>query len=273
MKNLTQQVKGLLPYRIKRTVVVLIRSLFWRKTIGVILSSMRAGSTLLKTLIAEAPEASHLPETDFRKYYSEKHGFSENIYQLSKKQILVLKYPHAFHDMGKMRLCPKGRNVKVIVLVRDVYSVVNSIMKRSEDMKCSHMTKSDLVSYWCETYESILKSLEPTNVDLCFVRYEDLTANPKRITRKIFRFIGSKKREGVESYHEPENFEWQWGLDDGGENIRNLTVIGSLGKPKQDDKELLQIIGQSLRVRSLRKKFGYIEGDTIDAEIMRCMFA
>lgn len=259
MKNLTQLVKDLLPYWIKRRAVLLIRFLFYRKTIVVILSSMRAGSTLLKALIAEAPEASHLQETDFRKFYSEKHGFDDRIYRLSEKRILVMKLPYAFHDMAEVRPCPKGRNVKIIVLVRDVYSVVESIWKRKEEMQSSHMTKSDLVDYWCESYESILKSIEPVSADLFFVRYEDLTTNPREITKKIFRFIGSKKGGGVENYHEPKDFEWRWGFDDGGGNIKKLTVIKSLGNPEQDDKELLQIIEQSPRVHSLRKKFGYIQ--------------
>ena len=113
----------------------------------VILSSMRAGSTLLKALIAEAPEASHLQETDFREFYSEKHGFDDRIYQLSKTRILVMKLPYGFNDMTKVRPCPKGRNVRIIVLVRDVYGVVGSIEKRKEEMESSHMTKSNLVDY------------------------------------------------------------------------------------------------------------------------------
>lgn len=261
MKNLTQFVKNLLPYWIKRRVVLLVRFLFSRKTVVVILSSMRAGSTLLKALIAEAPEASHLQETDFRKFYSEKHGFDDRIYQLSKKRILVMKLPYAFHDMAKVRPCPKGRNVKIIVLVRDVYGVVESIEKRKAEMESSHMTKSDLVDYWCESYESILKSLDSVNANLLFIRYEDLTANPKEITKKIFQFIGSKKKDGVENYRAPKDFEWRWGFDDGGENIKKLTVTKSFVKAEEDDKELLRIIEHSPRVRSLRKKFGYIQED------------
>lgn len=259
MKNPTQRIKDLLPYWIKRGAVLLIRFLFYRKTIVVILSSMRAGSTLLKALIAEAPEASHLQETDFRKFYSEKHGFDDRIYQLSKKRILVMKLPYAFHDMRKVRPCPKGQNVKIIVLVRDVYGVVGSIERRKEEMESSHMTKNDLVDYWCESYESILKSLETVSAGLFFVRYEDLTATPKEITKEIFRFIGSKRKDGVENYRGPKDFEWRWGFDDGGENISKLTVMKSLGKSEQDDEELLRIVRHSPRVRSLRRKFGYIQ--------------
>jgi len=42
--------------------------IFPRKTIVLIVSSMRAGSTLLKALLAEAPDVSNLPEFNFNAY-------------------------------------------------------------------------------------------------------------------------------------------------------------------------------------------------------------
>jgi hypothetical protein len=92
---------------------------------------------------------------------------------------------------------------------------------------------------------------------MCLIRYEDLTANPKKITKQIFRFIGSKKKEGVTSYRKPENFVWRWGFDDGGENIQKLTVLQPPNEPEQDDVELVKIITNAPRVHALRNRLGY----------------
>ena len=253
--------KNSLVYRLKRFLVLSFRFIFHHKTVVVIFSSMRAGSTLLKALMGEAPDVSNMPETDYRTYYSQKNGFDERIYKLSNKRILVMKFPFAFNDMGTVWPCPQGRNVKAIVLIRDAYNVVKSIETRSQVMQSAHMTKGDIVNYWCECYESILKTLESGHVEAHIIRYEDLIKSPKRETKNVFQFIGSRKHAGVENYSKPKSFEWKWGLDDGGENIQKLTVIKSLAEPALDDKELVEILSKSQRVHALRKKFGYTNND------------
>ena len=65
-----------------------------KKTLVLLIGSMRSGTTLLKALLAESPDVSHLPEIDYRKYrkYNKYRAYCE-MYHLSKKRIIILKFP------------------------------------------------------------------------------------------------------------------------------------------------------------------------------------
>jgi len=93
------------------------------KTIVFIISTMRSGSTLLKSLLANAPDTSHLAEVDFQKY---DHTNSWKLKTLSNANILILKKPAPF-DQQNYPLIPPVKKQKKIILVRDVYETVESI--------------------------------------------------------------------------------------------------------------------------------------------------
>jgi len=61
----------------------------------------------------------------------------------------------------------------------------------------------------------------------------------------------------VDTYRKPENFEWDWGTDDGGDIIKSLKVQKINYEYTDDDKKLIEIINNSGRCSFLRDKLGY----------------
>ncbi|MEM6963161.1 MAG: sulfotransferase [Bacteroidota bacterium] len=225
------------------------------KTIVFMICTMRSGSTLLKSLLANAPDTSHLPEIDFQKY---NNANAWKINALSTAKIIILKKPASYHDSTYPRI-PAVKNSKKIVLVRDVYDTVISLQKMNKAISSKYdeaWSLDQLVhDYWVKTYEGILDRLPLTDQDFRMIKYEDLLQNPVRHTQALFEFIGSAQREGVASYLPPKTFNWEWGKDDGGEKIQSLQVQY---KPKEkNNKTLTKIIQDSEQVQRIRKRLGY----------------
>lgn len=224
------------------------------KKIVFIVCSMRSGSTLLKSLLSNLPDASHLPETDFQKYTA------KNVWKLktlSNKKVIVLKKPSTFEDLDYPKI-PPIRNAKIIILVRDVYDTVTSLKKMNETAY-PHLDKewsyAKLVNYWCLVYKNILATFDPKHQDVFLVKYEDLTAQPKVVTKKLFTFLGYSAQNGVDTYLSPPKYNWEWGNDDGGLKIGTLKVQST--QYPQNNQKLWRAINNHSDVPTLRKVLGY----------------
>jgi Sulfotransferase family len=229
-----------------------------KKTIVLMFSSMRAGSTLLKALLAEAPDVSHLSERDYRDHFYDgnKYSFYRRIYNQAEQRIILLKKPHWFGDADEVRKVPDLDSVKIVVLVRDVLDVVRSIERMPEPFKNHESDRSFFVNYWYDAYRTILDSVSIVPQDFRVVRYEDLLQKPIEITQQLFQFLGSAQRAGVRSYRKPKDFDWTWGQDDGGEKLATAMEV-SPTEDKDVDQELWGYVRSSQRVRDIRRIFGY----------------
>jgi hypothetical protein len=238
------------------TVANIFHHAFDDKTFVFILSTMRSGSTLLKALLANAPDTSYLPEINFNKYtwYT-----TWRLNLLSHKKIIVIKKPAWFHENNYPRL-PRVKNQKRIFLVRDVYDTVVSIKAMNKAISAEadkEWSYDNLVhSYWLYITKNILDNPLLNEQNSILIRYEDLVQDPIKTTKPLFEFIGSKQNQGVDKYHPPQSYEWDWGLDDGGEKIKTLKVQHI--PKKRDNQELIEIIAASESVRMIRKKLGYV---------------
>ena len=124
----------------------LLREASRQKTIVFIVSTMRSGSTLLKSLLATAPDISHLPETDFSKYHGKR---SWRLKTLSSDPIIVVKKPASFDDENYPQL-PQLPRTKTIILIRDAYESVRSLKKMVDEVSVSGADLS------CAVVESVL---------------------------------------------------------------------------------------------------------------------
>ncbi|MEO1299838.1 MAG: sulfotransferase domain-containing protein, partial [Cyanobacteria bacterium J06636_16] len=238
IKYFTQELIGFSAYHAlpKRQVVCLV-------------SSMRAGSTLLKALLGQADDISHLPEYDF----SILNSFSRNraYYILLKtvpERYIVLKKPRWFAD-ANYPSPPPVLNCKFIVLFRDMPDVVTSLMKRWPDLD-----PREAVNYWYETYNSIFEQLQhlpPESV--CYASYHKLLEFPEQTTFQLFKFIGSKQPVGVSKYTHPDG-GWKWGRDDGSNNIFTMTVQNTKQRCRQLDIEIPQ--ERLAAIQNLSKEYG-----------------
>jgi hypothetical protein len=226
------------------------------KTVVLIISSMRAGSTLLKSLLANAPDVSYLPEIDFQRYNK------QNFWKLkimSNKKIIVLKKPCSYLDVDSYPKIPNIPNLKKIILIRDIYDTIISL-------KEMHMTANKVLletwdygklvkDYWCKVYRNIMNNVQLKDRNTITVKYEDLIETPIKTSKRIFGFIGSSQRDGVDTYFSPQEYRWEWGIDDGGEKIKTLKIQNY--SRNRDDKELLKVIESSDEAFEIRKYFGY----------------
>ncbi|MGF1522743.1 MAG: sulfotransferase [Leptolyngbyaceae cyanobacterium] len=207
-----------------------------KKQVICLVSSMRAGSTLLKALLGQADDVSHLPEYDF----SILNSFSRNrAYYILLKSVpekhIVLKKPRWFSDEDYPSP-PPALECKFIVLFRDMQEVVTSLMKRWPEM-----SPEEAANYWYETYYSIFEQLKPLPAErVCYTSYHNLLAAPEKTTLELFQFMGSKQSSGVSEYTHP-NGGWKWGRDDGSSNIFTMTVQNTQKKTrKQIDLDMPQ---------------------------------
>ncbi|MEL6635583.1 MAG: sulfotransferase [Bacteroidota bacterium] len=226
-----------------------------KKTVVLIISSMRSGSTLLKSLLATAPDTSHLPEVDFQTYTAQN---AWRIKTLSNRPILILKKPAMFDDPNYPQFPPLP-GVKKIVLLRDAYETVVSlrkmIAKAYPELADTWTAEKLLHDYWLPLYRKLTDDPRLQGDDTLVIRYEDVLAQPIDQTQRIFAFIGSRQREGVDSYAPPSSYQWAWGNDDGGEKIKSHRVQAQ--ELRRDDPVLVELIENSEAVRKLRHQLGY----------------
>ena len=224
-----------------------------QKTVAVVLSPMRSGSTLLKALLAVPADVSNLPETNFQRFAT---GADPRLARMAPEPILVLKRPCWFTEIGSYPKIPSGPNVRRIILARDCYEVVSSVKRmalRGFHPFIGWMFDDYLINhYWAGVYDRLTQMTGP---DTHLVRYEDLVENPIEHTAALFQFIGSTHTEGIDGYNPPGDYSWKWGQDDGSDRIKSLKVC-SRKKPRVDHR-LLRRIARSSRVAEIQARLNY----------------
>ncbi len=225
------------------------RSAFRQKDFVFILSAMRSGSTLLKSLLATAPEISHLPEIHYHKY---KILPEIRLAALAKEPIIVLKKPSWLGENDYPRFPAVSRR-KSIVLVRHPYTTLLSIKNMQASVSGDHLeswSTEVILDYWIMTY----KNLASLKDDHILLRYHDLVHDPIAHTARIFRYLSLDEHAGVDTYQPPKNYQWAWYNDDGGDKIKSLTVRPS---PVDVDQDLLSYILSYKDVPTLLTAYGY----------------
>ena len=229
---------------------------FRRKTCVFIFSAGRSGSTLLKALIAEAPDTSHISEDRWMLFFLKRNRYVlyAHCYFLSKKRIIVCKRPMWFYNIRGKYPFPRLEDARVIILVRNPVDVVLSYCRTFP--KNAGQEKK-VVEYWIKVYGDIVKDGFLERQNSLLVRYEDLVRDPVRITEKIFTFIGSSQKTGVSTYQKPTTFEWRWCHDDTGKHIHALKVQKISYVNTLEGRNLLEYANNLEKVVYLRNKFGY----------------
>jgi hypothetical protein len=231
------------------------------RSLAIIASTMRSGSTLVKALLQEAPDVSQLSEINFQKYSRDVSSL-ERMWQLSPRRVLLLKRPAWYHEAKSYPRLPQVESLRLIALVRDCYDTVQSLRKMSFGFAApaaSPVTDRWMATrYWVNVTRRLLELSERMPDQVRVVRYEDLVQEPVGITSELFRFIGSARMAGTDSYSKPDSYRWRWGTDDNSPNIRSLTVQAPRPKP-QTNQRLVSIIDSNAEIVELRKRLGYVE--------------
>lgn len=227
------------------------------KTIALELSIMRSGSTLLKALMSAAPDISSLPETNFQRFQSP--DAATEIVDLCPERIVVLKRPAWFNEIRSYPRLPNVTEAKRVILARDVHTSVASLRKmafRKAERFVPQKADNWLAnSYWAGVYGNLLDRFPDDGALNFWIRYEDLVTDPIEWTGKLFRFLGSERRKGTDSYPPPTGYDWKWGTDDGGDKIKSLKVQAP--RIPQSSLDILQRVEKLPRVSEVRKRLNY----------------
>ncbi|MFP4589690.1 MAG: sulfotransferase family protein [Candidatus Acetothermia bacterium] len=219
------------------------------KTVIVILSTMRAGSTLLKSLLQEAEDVSRLPEMDFHEVSSP--GEMED---LSDKPIVVLKKPPGYHAVRSYPYIPDWVDPKFIVLVRNVSQNLMSIKRMTLGPVAYYMpqfiNRLFVESYWCRVYENILDHPRVGGERTTYVSYEELTKEPVKETKRLYEFIGSQRVRGTDQYQ--RKVRKFWSLANYSRYIDESTVKEP--KPREVDPALRKVIEESERLSQVQSR-------------------
>lgn len=221
---------------------------------------MRSGSTLLKALLAFAPDVSDLNEVNFQKFAGHNPRL-DRMWGLAPQRILALKRPAWYHETGCYPRLPGIADRRVILLVRDAYPTVESLRRmtlgplagRARPLLDSWLAKS----YWRRVNERLLALSRKAPQETRLVRYEDLAARPQEVTLDLFRFIGSVQSVGTDTYSAPARRGWRWGIDDNSPKLRSLKVQSPQAGPITNP-QLVDLIEQDPTLAKLRRELGYL---------------
>ena len=227
------------------------------KTIALELSIMRSGSTLLKALMSAAPDISSLPETDFQKFQSP--DAASKIGTLCEERIVILKRPAWFNETQSYPRLPNAEGVKRVILARDVHTSTASLRKmafrKAEPIIPQFVDRWLANGYWASVYANLLDRFPDNGSTNFWIRYEDLVQDPIQWTGKLFKFLGSERTEGIDSYPPPSGYDWKWGSDDGGDKIKSLKVQAP--KVPQSSLDILERVKDLPRVFEVRARLNY----------------
>jgi len=217
-------------------------------------SAQRSGSTLIKALLAVAPDVSHLSEVPFHRYGR------FNCWQLKSladEPILVFKKPSWPGEKDYPSIPPVGDH-RIILLIRHPYETLVSTGKMLEKLESDFWSrwsyKTMLYDYWLPTYEGMIAKGLPNLPNATTIRYEDLTARPKQETKRLFKFIQSSRIDGTDTY-EKLSKGWAYMQDDGSPLIKSLKVQNRIKQRKNHD--LLHMINAEPRVKAVLDRLGY----------------
>lgn len=214
-----------------------------------LLSSMRAGSTLLKSLLSTKEEITDLPEIPVQ--------LVDEVVSLTREDMVLIKRPRNYSNLTypHFQFQPGSR---IIVLIRKPYDTILSLHKMNLEnhfLNIHWYDEQRLLDYWVATYASILENIDLHAENVHLARYEDLIQSPLKITGKIFGFLGTTDTSGVDSYQKPDGYQWKWGFGDGGNVIKTLKVVRR--KNKGLNKKLVDLIESSGSVHRLLCSYGY----------------
>ena len=214
-----------------------------------VLSSMRAGSTLLKSLLATRKEIADLPEIPVQ--------LADEIASFTPEPMILIKrpknYPNINYPYFQFR-----RNSKIIVLIRNPYDTILSLHKMNLENHFHNIhwyNEERLLDYWIATYYSLIKNIDFQVQNVHLVRYEDLTQSPVATTEAIFKFLGTSDTSGTNTYSNPKGYPWKWGFGDGGDVLKQLKIVYKQSKGL--NKKLLNLIDKSDAVQQLLTNYGY----------------
>jgi sulfotransferase family protein len=234
-----------------------------------VLCSVRSGSTLLRVLLDShsricAPHELHLRDiqvtlrTDYAERSLGEIGLEPSRLEYllwdrmlqrelsdSGKELLVNKTPSDVFIVDRIREC--WADARFIFLLRHPVSIARSRhIARPQDSAARNLK---MVRRYCQAIESARQTYDGLTV-----RYEDITTDPERETRRVCEFLGVEWEPQMLDYGQFDHGRMKSGLGDWSEQIKSGAVQAA--KPLPSDDEVPE------ELRELTAAWGYLSTET-----------
>jgi hypothetical protein len=234
-----------------------------------VLCSVRSGSTLVRVLLDShsricAPHELHLRDiqvslrTDYAERSLREVGLEPSRLEYllwdrmlhreltdSGKELLVNKTPSDVFIAERIREC--WPDARFIFLLRHPVSIARSRQAaRPQDSAARNLT---MVRRYCAAIESARHTYDGLTV-----RYEDITAEPERETRRMCEFLGVEWEPQMLEYGKFDHGRMKSGLGDWSPQIKSGSVQAA--KPLPSDDEVPD------KLRELAGAWGYLSTET-----------
>jgi hypothetical protein len=231
-----------------------------------VMCSVRSGSTLLRMLLDShskicSPHELHLRDisvalkTDYAAKALGEIGLEPRLLEYllwdrmlhreldaAGKDVLVNKTPNDVFVADRIRECwPDSR---FIFLLRHPVAIARSRLTARGD-KDTEARNLQMVRRYCDAVEAARQTYDGITV-----RYEDITAEPERETRRLCEFLGVEWEPSMLAYGEFEHGRLKPGLGDWSENIKSGQIQAP--KPPPAPEEVPE------ELQELAVKWGYL---------------
>jgi len=230
-----------------------------------VMSSVRSGSTLLRVILnshsqIHSPHEMHFRRTRVIAYTVPVRQALEHL-NLNERDLEHLLWDRLLHR----ELAASGKSVLVEKTPSNVF-VADRLAKAWPDAKFIYLTRHpwSIAQSWHEAdpvrrpmrravphtlkYMEALERARPKHPGLS-LRYEDLTADPAKETRRICEFLGLDWEPGMLEYGKQNHGDFKKGIGDWREKIKTGTV--QPGRPLADISEV------PAELRPMCERWGY----------------
>lgn len=216
-----------------------------------VLSPARSGSTLFRVILNShsqicAPHEMHLryvrvrvEDKDYareaiRRLGLDEPGLEHLLWDRLMHRELTRKGKRIFVDKTPgngaqwARLHQAWPEARFIFLIRHPAVILDSLVRARPDL--GTLRHQRMVLAYAEQIQQARRSVPgPT------VRYEELTADPERVTRDICRFLGTSWEPGMLQYGNHNHGSYRAGLGDWSANIKSGLIQPARANPHPDD--------------------------------------
>jgi hypothetical protein len=161
----------------------------------------------------------------------------------SGKRMIVDKTPNNVFIVDRLREC--WPDARFIFLLRHPAAIARSRQAVRGENAGDDEKNADLIRRYCEALEQARQAYDGHTV-----RYEDLTADPERITRGICEFLGVPWEAGMLEYGRFDHGRYKAGLGDWADKIKTGQIQPPEPPPPPED------IPPALR--EVSAKWGYL---------------
>lgn len=202
-----------------------------------VFSTMRSGSTLLKSLLQENLGITYYPELHILDRGQNKYLTYEKIYQQRQNGYVIAKKPAPYEGFAAYPKVHTFKRQRFILLFRDPNEVLHSIKRMNEDAGVA-MDAETVQQYISQVFRQQLAFNQQHPKVSVLVLYEDLIQRPEEEMERLLAFIGYDTERVKTNYRANLN-RGPWGTDD-------ISDTFNSGKVVAKKRDLPHLIGPAL---------------------------